>query len=333
MGQGHLHRHAGTPPSRDARARRQGHGYCRAGRRGDGRRHAQTIEAIHHAKAAHVPLIVAITRSTSPTPSRSACAHELLQHEVQVESLGGERSKSKSRQAEAHLDKLARLIALQAEVLDLKANATVRRGTVIEARLRQGRGPVATVLVSAARCMSAISSSPVAMGPLRALLDARASASRGSVLPVEILGFSGTRRPATAWPWSKTKPRARVTESRASEARETPVRGGSARSSLSDMNEPAQDRRPQGVPAGRSRATCRVGRAILARSKSSTPTRCGARRACRVGGISESDISLAEASGRGGDRLQRVARIRAREARALGIEIAITTSSTISSTM
>ncbi len=109
----------------------------------------QTIEAINHARAAHVPMIVAVNKIDKPDAKPERVRTELLQHEVQVESLGGETLEVEvSAKQKTNLDKLLELIALQAEVLDLKANADrAAEGTVIEARLDRGRGPVATMLV------------------------------------------------------------------------------------------------------------------------------------------------------------------------------------------
>src|SRR6266478_3611580 len=109
----------------------------------------QTVEAIHHAKAAKVPMIVAINKIDKPDAKPERVRTELLQHEVQVESLGGDvvdvEVSAKNR---TNLDKLLEMIALQAELLDLKTNAArPAEGTVIEAKLDRGRGPVATVLV------------------------------------------------------------------------------------------------------------------------------------------------------------------------------------------
>ena len=109
----------------------------------------QTIEAIHHAKAAKVPIIVAINKIDKPDAKPERVRTELLQHEIQVESLGGEVLEvDVSAKEKTNLDKLLDVIALQAEVLELKANPNrAAEGTVIEARLDRGRGPVATVLV------------------------------------------------------------------------------------------------------------------------------------------------------------------------------------------
>ena len=109
----------------------------------------QTIEAIQHAKAAKVPMIVAINKIDKPDAKPERVRTELLQYEVQVESLGGDvLDVEVSATKKLNLDKLLETIGLQAEILDLKANPDrPAEGTVIEAKLDRGRGPVATVLV------------------------------------------------------------------------------------------------------------------------------------------------------------------------------------------
>jgi translation initiation factor IF-2 len=109
----------------------------------------QTVEAINHAKAAKVPMIVAINKIDKPDAKPERVRTELLQYEVQVESLGGDvLDVEVSATKKLHLDKLLETIGLQAEILDLKVNAhRPAEGTVIEAKLDRGRGPVATVLI------------------------------------------------------------------------------------------------------------------------------------------------------------------------------------------
>ena len=109
----------------------------------------QTVEAINHAKAAKAPMIVAINKIDKPDSKPERVRTELLQHEIQVESLGGEvLDVEVSATKKINLDKLLEAIGLQSEILDLKANpARPAEGTVIEAKLDRGRGPVATVLV------------------------------------------------------------------------------------------------------------------------------------------------------------------------------------------
>jgi translation initiation factor IF-2 len=109
----------------------------------------QTVEAINHAKAAEVPMIVAINKMDKPEADANRVRQELLQHEVVVEKMGGEVIDVEvSATAKTNLDKLEELILLQAEVLELKANSEREaQGAIIEAKLEQGRGPVATVLI------------------------------------------------------------------------------------------------------------------------------------------------------------------------------------------
>ena len=126
----------------------------------------QTAEAIQHAKAAKVPIIVAINKIDKPDAKPERVRTELLQHEIQVELLGGDVLEVEvSAKEKLNLDKLLDVIALQSEVLDLKANPNrAAEGTVIEARLDRGRGPVATVLVQRGTLDPAISSSPAPNG-------------------------------------------------------------------------------------------------------------------------------------------------------------------------
>ena len=110
----------------------------------------QTVEAINHAKAAKVPIIVAINKIDKPDANAMRVKTDLLQHEIQVEEMGGETlAVEVSATKGTNLDRLEELILLQAEVLGLKANPKrPGEGAVIEAKLDKGRGPVATVLVS-----------------------------------------------------------------------------------------------------------------------------------------------------------------------------------------
>jgi translation initiation factor IF-2 len=156
----------------------------------------QTIEAIHHAKAANVPLIVAVNKIDKPGVNPDRVRQELLQHEVVVESLGGETQEIEvSATQRINLDKLLEAISLQAEVLDLKANPDrAAEGTVIESRLDRGRGPVATVLVQKGSLKQGeIVVAGAEWGRVRAMLDdkGRQAKEAGPSLPVEILGLSG----------------------------------------------------------------------------------------------------------------------------------------------
>ncbi|MBM3565672.1 MAG: GTP-binding protein [Alphaproteobacteria bacterium] len=113
----------------------------------------QTVEAIHHARAAKVPIVVAINKIDKPDANAQRVRTELLQHELVTEELGGDiLAVEVSAKTGKNLDKLEEAILLQAEILDLKANADrLAQGAVIEAKMERGRGSVATVLVQKAR--------------------------------------------------------------------------------------------------------------------------------------------------------------------------------------
>jgi translation initiation factor IF-2 len=156
----------------------------------------QTIEAIRHAKAAGVPLIVAINKMDRPDANPTRVRQELLSYEIVVEDMGGETQDVEvSATKKTGLDKLAEAIALQAEILDLKANPSrAAEGAVIESRLDRGRGPIATVLVQKGTLRQGdIVVAGAEWGRVRAMLDdkARAVTEAGPSAPVEILGLAG----------------------------------------------------------------------------------------------------------------------------------------------
>jgi translation initiation factor IF-2 len=156
----------------------------------------QTIEAIRHAKAANVPIIVAINKMDKPDSDPNRVRQELLSYEIVVEELGGEtQDVPVSALKKTGLDKLTEAILLQAEILDLKANPNrTAEGTVIESRLDRGRGPVGTVLVQRGTLKQGdIVVAGSEWGRVRAMLDdkGKAMAEAGPSTPVEILGLSG----------------------------------------------------------------------------------------------------------------------------------------------
>ncbi len=157
----------------------------------------QTIESINHAKAAGVPIIVAINKVDKPSADPQKVRTQLLQHEVFVESMGGEVLDVEVSAKTGHnLDKLLEAILLQAEILDLKANPNrTAEGTVIEAQLDRGRGSVATVLVQngTLRPGQIIVAGDV-WGRVRALVTDKGDHVKeaGPATPVEVLGLSGT---------------------------------------------------------------------------------------------------------------------------------------------
>ena len=162
----------------------------------------QTIEAISHAKAAGAPLIVAVNKMDKPDADSTRVVNELLQHEVVVESLGGETQLIEvSALKKTGLDNLIEAILLQAEVLDLRANPDrSAEGVIIEAKLDRGRGPVATVLVERGTLKRGdIIVAGEAWGRVRALVNERGEQvpQAAPSEPVEILAWTRRRLRAT----------------------------------------------------------------------------------------------------------------------------------------
>ncbi len=157
----------------------------------------QTVEAINHAKAAGVPMIVAINKVDKPDANPQKVRTDLLQHEVVVEAMSGDvQDVEISAKTGQGLDNLLEAIALQAEILELKANPSrPAMGAVIEAQLDVGRGPVATVLVQNGTLKRGdIFVVGEQWGKVRALIDDKGNRveSAGPSVPVEVLGLNGT---------------------------------------------------------------------------------------------------------------------------------------------
>ncbi len=157
----------------------------------------QTIEAINHAKAAKVPLIVAINKIDLPDADTWKVKQDLLSHEVIVEELSGEvQCVELSAKKKMNLDKLEEAILLQAEILNLKANPDRDAvGRVIEAKMEQGRGSVATVLIQKGTLkLGDVFVVGAEYGRVRALIDDRGQNIKSATIgqPVEVLGLTGT---------------------------------------------------------------------------------------------------------------------------------------------
>jgi translation initiation factor IF-2 len=157
----------------------------------------QTVEAIRHAKAAGVPIIVAINKIDLPDSNPGRVRNDLLSHELVPEEMGGDvQVVEVSAKTRKNLDELIEAILLQAEVLDLKANPErLAEGVVIEAKLERGRGSVATVLVQRGTLkMGDIFVTGGQWGRVRALVNERGESvlEAGPSVPVEVLGLQGT---------------------------------------------------------------------------------------------------------------------------------------------
>ncbi len=264
----------------------------------------QTVEAINHAKAAKVPMIVAINKIDKPDAKPERVRSELLHYDVQVESMGGETLEIEvSALKRTNLDKLLEAIELQAELLDLKANAERdAEGTVIEARLDRGRGAVATVLVQ--RGTLRVGDLIVAgsqWGRVRALLDDKGNNvdQASPSFPVEVLGFSGAPDAGDRVAVVVNEARAReITEYRERQKREKlAARGGTVRGSLADMMSQIKTAGRKDFPLVIKGDVQGSVEAIIATLEKLGNEEVGARVVhSGVGGITESDITLAEAS-------------------------------------
>ena len=155
----------------------------------------QTIEAIHHAKAANVPLVVAINKIDKPDADPERVKLELVSHEVVPEDFGGDvMFRSVSAKTGKGIDELLEAVLLQAEVLELKApKNTPAKGLVIEGRLDKGRGPISTILIQSGTLKRGdMLLAGSAFGRVRAMLDETGKEIKeaGPSIPVEILGLS-----------------------------------------------------------------------------------------------------------------------------------------------
>jgi translation initiation factor IF-2 len=265
----------------------------------------QTIEAIHHAKAAAVPIIVAINKVDKPGADPQRVRTELLQHEVFVESMGGDvLDVEVSALKGTNLDKLLETIVLQSEVLELKADPDrAAEGTVIEAKLDRGRGPVATVLVQQGTLhIGDILVAGAEWGRVRALVSDHGDQldDAGPSLPVEVLGFQGAPEAGDRFAVVDSEGRAReIADYRARQKREkAQARMTGARGSLEQMMNQLQTAGQKVFPLivkgdvqGSVEAIAGALDALGTDEVAARIIHSG------VGGITESDVTLATSSG------------------------------------
>ncbi|RYX87992.1 MAG: translation initiation factor IF-2 [Bradyrhizobiaceae bacterium] len=262
----------------------------------------QTIEAINHAKAAGVPMIVAINKIDKPDAKAERVRTELLQHDVQVESFGGDVVDVEvSAKNKTNLDKLLEMIALQAEILDLKTNSDrPAEGTVIEAKLDRGRGPVATVLVQRGTLkVGDIIVAGSEMGRVRALISDQGEqlTEAGPSVPVEVLGFNGPPEAGDRMAVVVNEARAReITDYRTHAKREKSAAStngmrGSLEQMMSQLKTVGRKDFPLVIKADVQGSL----EAILGSLEKLGTDEVAARILhAGVGGISESDVTLAE---------------------------------------
>jgi|FEC22Drversion2_1045045.scaffolds.fasta_scaffold00183_30 translation initiation factor IF-2 len=265
----------------------------------------QTKEAIAHAKAANVPMIIAINKMDKAGADPSRVRTELLQDEIQVEQLGGDvQSIEVSATKKTNLDKLEEAILLQAEVLELRANPDrPADGVVVEAQLDPGRGSVATVLVQRGTLkVGDVLVAGAVWGRVRRLIDDRGNAveSAGPAFPVEILGLDGTPQAGDEFHVMESEARAReVADFRARRDRQAQLaRAAGGRGTLEEMIKGIREGTAKELPV-LIKADVQGSAEALAGALQRLSTEKVATRVIYsgVGGISEADLTLAKASG------------------------------------
>jgi len=264
----------------------------------------QTVEAINHAKAAKVPMIVAINKIDKPDANPTKVRTDLLQHEVVVEAMSGDvQDVEVSALTGLGLDDLLEAIALQAELLELKANPNrFAEGAVIEAKLDVGRGPVATVLVQKGTLKQGdIFVVGEQWGKVRALIDDKGEriAAAGPSVPVEVLGLNGTPEAGDVLNVVETEAQAReIAEYRANAAKEKRAAVGAATTLDQLMAKAKADQSVAELPIlvkadvqGSAEAIVQAMEKIGNDEVRVRVLHSG------VGAITETDVGLAEASG------------------------------------
>ena len=263
----------------------------------------QTVEAINHAKAAQVPMIVAINKIDKQGADPQRVRTELLSHEIVVESLGGDTLEIEvSALKKTGLDRLLEAIALQAEVLELTANPDrPAEGVIVEAKLERGRGPVGTALVQRGTLrLGDLIVAGSAYGRVRALINdvGEQVKEAGPSVPVEVLGFDSAPEAGDQFAVVENEARAReITDYRLRERRERLAVAGQ-RGSLEQMMTQLKS-------AGTKEFTLLVKgdvqgsvEAIVAALDKLGTDEVRARIIhYGVGGITESDVDLASTSG------------------------------------
>ena len=263
----------------------------------------QTAEAISHAKAAEVPIIVAINKMDKDGADANRVRNELLNHEIVVEGLGGDvLDVEVSAIQKTNLDKLEEAILLQSELLELKASASIpAQGAIVEAKMEQGRGSVATVLVQSGTLRRGdVFVAGAEWGRVRALIDDRGNAveEAGPSQPVEVLGLQGTPSAGDDFNVVEDEARAREVSEYRSRRHQRSAFAAEARGTLEQMFDQ--------IKAGEASELAVV---IKGDVQGSVEAIIGSLQKLEtdeakfrilhsaVGGITESDVVLAKASG------------------------------------
>ncbi|WP_304616789.1 translation initiation factor IF-2 [Paracoccus sp. (in: a-proteobacteria)] len=263
----------------------------------------QTVEAINHAKAAGVPMIVAINKIDKPTADPQKVRTDLLQHEVVVEAMSGDvQDVEVSAKTGKGLDNLLEAIALQAEILELRANPNrAAQGAVIEAQLDVGRGPVATVLVQHGTLRRGdIFVVGEQWGKVRALINDKGERveEAGPSVPVEVLGLNGTPEAGDVLNVVETEAQAReIAEFRIQQAKDKRAAAGAATTLEQLMAKAKADQNVAELPVVVKADVQGSAEAIVQALEKVGNDEVRVRVLhYGVGAITESDIGLAEAS-------------------------------------
>ncbi len=263
----------------------------------------QTVEAISHAKAAGVPIIIAINKIDKPDADANKVRTDLLQYEIQVEGMGGEiQDVEVSAMKKLNLDGLLEAILLQSELLELTANPKrAAEGAVVEAQLDKGRGPVATLLVQKGSLKRGdVFVCGAEWGKVRAIIDDKGKQLKeaGPSLPVEVLGLNGVPDPGEQFVVVDSEARAReVAEFRQRKKKEKSVAKSSG-TSLEQMMAQLKDAEISELPIViKGDVQGSIEAIIGSLEKLATDEVRVKVLHSGVGGVSESDVILAEASG------------------------------------
>ena len=262
----------------------------------------QTVEAINHVKAAGVPMIIAITKCDKHEANPQKVREQLLQYDVVVESLSGDvQDVEVSATAKTGLDDLIAKIQLQAELSELAANPDrAAEGSVIEAKLDKGRGPVATILVQRGTLrVGDIFVVGSESGRVRAMVDGKGAPLKEATpsMPVEVLGLGGVPSAGDTLTVVENEARAReVALYRANLA--TKKRTGSGPASLESMFSALKEKQAEEYPlVVKGDVQGSVEAIVASLNKISNDDIKVRVLHAGVGGITESDVSLAGASG------------------------------------
>ncbi|CAA6605450.1 translation initiation factor IF-2 [Rhodospirillaceae bacterium LM-1] len=262
----------------------------------------QTVEAIRHAKAAKVPIVVAVNKIDKPDANPDRVRQELLQHEIVVEEMGGEvLAIDVSAKKRMNLEKLEEAILLQAEILDLKANPDrAAQGVVVEAKMEKGRGAVATVLVQKGSLkVGDIFVSGTEWGRVRAMADDHGKKIdvAGPASPVEVLGLNGVPQAGDDFIVVENENRAREVAGYRERKQRDARQVATARGTLEQMFERIQAGEVKELPVvikGDVQGSVEAINGTLAKIGTDMVKIRVLHSA--VGGINESDVTLARAS-------------------------------------